>query len=106
MRPAVSHRSQEQHLDPAVVVAYVHAATDGMARRTIALHPASCAQCRSEVVEVGGIVRSIPHNSQRRYWIPALAAAAVLLLWIAPGINLDPVGVVHRDEAVTLTPAP
>jgi hypothetical protein len=101
----VKTRSEEQHLEPGDVAAYVDTALHGPARRAVESHLAACAQCRAEVIDVGGVIRTMPRSRQRRYWIPAAAAAAVLLLWVAPPIDQD-APVIHRDESVTLTPAP
>jgi hypothetical protein len=95
----------EHHLEPGEVAAYVDTALQGPARRAIESHLAACAECRSEVIEVGGVVRTLPRSRQRRYWISAAAAAAALLLWAAPPIDQD-APLIHRDEAVTQTPAP
>jgi anti-sigma factor RsiW len=103
----VSHGSLERHLEPGEVAAYVDGAVEGPARRAIESHLAACAQCRSEVTEVGGVIRSIPRARRARVWFPAVAAAAaVLIWWVAPAVDPAPPAVIHRDEAVTATSAP
>ena len=99
--------SVKGHLEPGEVAAYVDGAVEGPARRAIESHLAECVQCRSEVTEVGGVMRSIPRARSARLWVPAVAAAAaVVVWWIAPPVNPAPSDVNHRDVAVTSTAAP
>src|SRR5919206_1600037 len=73
--------SPERHLSADEVAAYVDGALAGDERARIEAHLAVCADCRAEVREVTGLVRSLPEarRSARRVWIPAAAAAAVLV---------------------------
>lgn len=96
-----------EHPDANEIAAYVDGGLAGDARRNIQAHLAGCSACRTEVVEVGRVVRSRPAlRSRSRMWIPASAAAAIALVWVVPGVLRDAEPVRHRDEAVTMTPAP
>jgi anti-sigma factor RsiW len=100
----------ERHLEPEEVVAYVDGAATGDERRWIESHLATCADCRQEVREIVGIVRALPGKTsvRRRIWLPAAAAAAIVLILAWPRHRP---GVVmrtgeHRQGVVTTTVAP
>ena len=96
----------DRHLEMGEIAAYVDGAIVGPAREEVETHLATCARCRAEVAEVGGVVRSMPSARRSQLWIPAAAAAALVFVWAGAGVLRDPAPAVHRDTAVTMTPAP
>jgi hypothetical protein len=96
----------DRHLEVGEIAAYVDGGIVGPARAEIETHLATCAQCRAEVAEVGGVIRSMPGARRSPFWIPAAAAAAIVLVWAGSGVLREPPPAVHRDTAVTMTPAP
>src|SRR4051812_36504279 len=100
----------EEHLDADEIVAYVDRAVAGDERLRIEAHLAACTECRVEVSEVIGVVRTIPElrQSRRRYWIPAAAAAAlaIVLAWPRGQQARLTLGREHRQGAVTTTVGP
>lgn len=104
---AVSEQPFEPHLDPQEIAAYVDGARTGDARAHIESHLAACTECRAEVAEVSRLLATMRGRSVWRHvWIPALAAAAVLLLFVGPLPISDPTVRPHRDAPVTTTIAP
>lgn len=97
----------DQHLEPHEVAAYVHGDARGEQRASIEGHLAACDECRAEVADVARIARTAPVSRPvtRRLWIPAAAAAALVLLWVGPRAFRQQVEE-HRDDAVTMTVAP
>lgn len=98
----------DRHLEPHEIAAYVDGDAGGEQRASIDAHLAVCAECRAEVADVSRIVRTVPvaGGVSRRIWIPAAAAAALALLWVAPRALREQGGPQHREEAVTTTVAP
>jgi hypothetical protein len=100
--PAVGHPDAHE------IAGYVDGALAAEARATIDAHLATCADCRSEVAEVSRILRTAPARRRvsRRVWIPAAAAAALALYWVAPRALREYGQPQHRDDVVTPTFAP
>lgn len=98
----------ERHLEPAQVASYVDGTIQPSVRAAVQRHLATCEDCRAELVEVSRIMRSFPaaRRARRHVWLPAAAAAAVVLVLAWPRAANTPVGTVHREEAVTTTVAP
>ena len=94
------------HLDAGQVAAYLDRALSAEARARFETHLDGCADCRAELVEVARLARSAPRR--RSYAVPSsLAAAAVLILLLTPGVHLPgrrPLE--YREPAVTTTAAP
>jgi hypothetical protein len=104
---ALTHGPPGRHLDEGEAAAFVDGTLAANALGAIQAHLAICAECRAEVAEVAGIVRTAPAARRpRRVWIPAAAAAALALLWVAPRAARDPADRTHREEAVTTAVAP
>lgn len=104
----MNQRAFDQHLREDEIAAYVDGGVAADARAAIQAHLVACADCRAEVVEVSRIVRTLPHSRAvpGRIWIPAVAAAALALVWAGPRA-LRELGVPeHREETVTMTVAP
>lgn len=100
--------SLDPHLDPEAIAAYVDNDQRAEGYAAIEAHLAVCAACRAEAAEVSHILRTAPHRRglRPRIWIPAAAAAAFALLWIAPSALRDRTGSPHREEAITTTVPP
>jgi hypothetical protein len=98
----------DRHLEPHEIANYVHGDVGGEARTLIHAHLAACSECRLEVADVSRIVRTAPvgRGVSRRIWIPAVAAAALALLWVAPRALREAGEPQHREEAMTMTVAP
>jgi len=95
-----------RHLTVEDVAAYVDRGLAAAERARVEEHLAACAECRAEVVAVARLSRSF---AGRRRWIvmaPLAAAAAVLVLIVAPWQHLGERGPVLREPAVTTTVAP
>jgi hypothetical protein len=95
------------HLQPMEVASYVDGVTTDEARARIDGHLAECAECRDEIVEATRIAGTMsrPKLNSARVWIPAAAAAAVLLLMVRqPDTVRQPSE--HREAPVTTTIAP
>ena len=94
----------DRHLEPHEVANYVHGDIEGEARAFIDAHLAACAECRVEIADVSRIVRTAPaaRGVARRIWIPAVAAAALALLWVAPQARREHGEPQHRDVPVTM----
>src|SRR2546427_305700 len=91
-----------RHLTVEDVAAYVDRGLAAAERARVEEHLAACAECRAEVVAVARLTRSL--IGRRRWAVMApLAAAAVLVLWLAPWQHQRPV---LREPAVTTTVAP
>ena len=94
------------HLTIEDVAAYADRALAAAERARVDDHLAACAECRAEVVAVARLSRSFQGRRRWAIMLP-LAAAAVLVLWLAPwqgrGEHRDPV---LREPAVTSTVAP
>jgi len=78
------------HLTSDDVAAYVSARFNGAERHRMEAHLADCDVCRTEVLEVRSLLQSAPRT---RWVVPralpvAAAAAAILLIAIAPWRNL------------------
>jgi hypothetical protein len=104
----VTHERFDQHLEADEIAAYVDGIAVGDARVAIQAHLAACAECRAEVAEVLPIVRALPRarRVRRQIWIPAAAAAGLVLLWAGPRVLREPAVEEHREEAVTMTVSP
>jgi anti-sigma factor RsiW len=98
----------DQHLGTHEIAAYVDGTASGEGRAVIEAHLATCSDCRAEVLDVARIVRTAPvsRGGPSRIWIPAMAAAALALLWVGPRVWREQVPPQHREEAVTMTVAP
>jgi hypothetical protein len=98
--------TKDMHLTTDDAAAYVDGRLAGAERAAVDSHLAQCAECRLEVVDVTRLVRLAP---QRRRWTvlaPLAAAAAVLILFIAPQRSHDSTPPLLREPAVTTTVAP
>jgi hypothetical protein len=96
-----------EHLTVEDVAAYVDRGQTAEWRSRVEAHLAACAECRSEVVTVARLTRSF--RDRRRWTVaaPLAAAAAVLVLVLAPWQGTrDHGGPVLREPAVTTTVAP
>src|SRR5260370_10439144 len=95
------------HLTVEDVAAYVDRGLLADQRARVEAHLAACAQCRAEVVTVGRLARSL---RMRRRWVataPLAAAAAVLVLVLAPWHGQrDQHTPLLREPAITTTAAP
>jgi hypothetical protein len=98
----------DRHLEPHEIAAYVDGGVSGDERAAIQTHLAGCAECRTEVVEVGRTLRTAPRprRMSSRLWIPAAAAAVFALLWLGPRTLRERGEPELREEAVTMTIAP
>lgn len=98
-------RPDGPHLDAADVARYVDGQAPPDLRARVQSHMAHCAECRDEVLEV---LRTAPPRTAataRRVWVPAIAAAAVLVIAVWPrGERVAPN--IHREGAITATIAP
>ena len=94
------------HPDADEVAAYLDQALPPAARARVESHLDDCAECRAELVQVARLVRTAPRR--RPVAVPAsLAAAAVLILLLTPGVHLPGRRAPeYREPAVTTTPAP
>lgn len=94
-----------RHLAVADIAAYADRRLAAAERARVEAHLAACAECRAEVVAVARLSRSL---ASRRRWavVAPLAAAAVLVLLLAPWPRLRDQGPVLREPAVTTTVAP
>ncbi len=104
----MTHGRFDQHLQADEIAAFVDGTVTGDARTAIQAHLAACGECRAEVAEVSRIIRTLPNarGVSWRIWVPAAAAAALVLLWVAPREVRGPITPEHREEAVTVTVAP
>lgn len=104
----VIDHSAERHLEADEIAAYLHGVQSRDARARIESHLAACDACRAEVVEVSRIVATLPPSrfSMRRAWLPAIAAAAVLVLITWQGVGRDRMSVAHRQAPVSTPTAP
>lgn len=96
-----------QHPEVHEIAAYADGVVSEEVRARLQAHLATCAECRMELADVLHIVGSLPHAQRmtRRVWIPAAAAAAVLLVaW--PHDRDESIGPLHREAAVTTTVSP
>lgn len=102
----VSEQPLGRHLEPAEIAAYVDRAS-GDSRAYVESHLAECAECRAELVDAARLVATLPRRRTMRphIWIPAAAAAAVLLMFVWPRTIREP-SVQHREAAVTATVSP
>lgn len=94
----------DRHLEPHEIANYVHGDVGGEARALIDAHLAACSECRLEAAEVSRIIRTAPaaRSVSRRIWIPAAAAAALALLWVAPRARREQGEPQHRDVPVAM----
>src|SRR5690348_20746 len=98
---------EARHLTVEDVAAYADRGLARPERARAEEHLAACAACRAEVVAVARLTRSL---ATRRRWVvmaPLAAAAAVLVLVVAPWQHpADQRPPVLREPAVTTTVAP
>jgi len=73
------------HLDAHVVAAYLDRRLPDAETATVEAHIANCADCRSEVVALSEFLRPRRLRRPLHYAGLAIAAAAVLLLFVSPG---------------------
>jgi anti-sigma factor RsiW len=78
--------SDGHHPDALVVAAFVDGTLAGDARTQLLQHLEVCATCREEVREVRRLMRASSSSPSSRVWPwgALLAAAATLLVWVAP----------------------
>jgi len=101
--------SDDTHPGPDNLAAYLDRRLAASARAEVEAHVAWCDECRSELREVSGILRTDGAKSRRRLvWIgPAVAAAAAIVLLVAyprgPSADEDPA---HRDAPGAVDYAP
>jgi hypothetical protein len=98
--------SPNEHLDVDAVASYVDGRLSPDERRRTEAHLAACAECRSEVADVGQVVSTQRASPRLRAWIPAAAAAALVLAFALPGVLRQPDPVVHRAAPTTDAGAP
>lgn len=105
--PAVSELPSEYHLQPEEIAAYIDGIATGEVRTRLESHLAACDDCRSELVDASRIVAALPRarGMRGRVWMPAAAAAAIVLLLAWPRTVREP-SVQHREAPVTTTIAP
>jgi hypothetical protein len=98
----------EQHLDPNEVVAYVDRVATPSSRARIESHLATCAECRAEVSDAARIIATLPpaRGRRRRIAISAAGIAAMLLIFLWPRANREPLHQEHREAPITTTIAP
>jgi len=98
-------RSLDPHLDALLVARYLDGTCDLEDRALVEDHLSACASCRVELGALAGLVRN-PGRRRLPGFVPALAAAAALLLvvWGAQPRNQAPSRT--RDSAITATLAP
>lgn len=87
------------HLDASLVAAFLDGQLAAEERTRVESHLADCQECRLEVVAAARILR----NRRRRRWFvisPILAAAAVLVLALAPRVLVRS----HVDQPVLRDP--
>jgi hypothetical protein len=104
----VTEDAIDEHLPAHEIAAYADGSLAGDDRSRVESHLAACADCRAEVLEVSRIVRTAPgaRRAPRRLWVPAAAAAALVLLWLGPRALHESTAEVHRDRTVATTVAP
>lgn len=105
----MTHEPLERHLELGEIAAFVDQVATGEERARIASHLAECAECRAEFVDASRIVAGLPRARamRNRLWIPAAAAAAVVLILAWPrSLREAPVQMAHREGPVTATVAP
>jgi hypothetical protein len=93
------------HLEPAEVAAYIDRVLEGAARQRIEAHLVSCPACRDELVAATRITASLPQQRRLSMWIPAAAAAGLVLMVVWPRATREP-ALEHREAPVTTTVAP
>ena len=102
----MSDDTRDGHVTTEDAAAYVDGGLAAAERAAIDSHLAQCAECRLEVVHVTRLVRLAP---QRRRWImvaPLAAAAAVLILFIAPQRTPESTRPLLREPRVTTAASP
>ena len=92
------------HLAPELIAAFLGRTLAPDERRRVESHLLACGECRTEVLEVEGIARSIPGH---RRWaaVPILAAAAAALVLVVTQVG-RPAAPVHREPTVQSSLAP
>jgi hypothetical protein len=93
------------HLTEMEVAAFINRGLDSDGRARVARHLVGCDACRSEVVAITSLTRA----RNRPGWLPLIplaAAAAALLLYLAPGQRPDAEPPLFREPALTVAPAP
>ena len=102
----VSGQPVERHLEPNEVAAYVDRATTAEVRARIQSHLTVCDQCRAEVMEIARMAATLPRARRRKHlWIPAAAAAAVVIMLASPHSVREPTAR-DREGPVTTTVSP
>lgn len=106
VEPTVPARPVDRHLTPEEVAAHVDRPPSGGIPDDVIGHLARCGECRAEIEEVARIVRTRLGRVRRlrHVWIPA-AAAASLLLFFLPRTTREP-ELPHREGSVTTTVGP
>lgn len=104
----MAQQDPQQHLHPHQVAGLADGSLDASERARAAEHLAGCRECRDELAEVRGILKT--HRPHRRPWlVPAAgaAAAAVIVLLVWTGVR-ERAGDEHltREPALTTTLAP
>lgn len=90
------------HLTGAQIGEFLEHALPDEERRMVSAHLAECDECRSQVVEVGRVVRTESTRPSRRTWAVALGAAAVLALLLVQPWEQEPGSTeVFREDVAT-----
>src|SRR2546428_14097776 len=103
----MSGERTEMHLSADIIASYVDGRLPAAEQASVEDHLAACAECRREVVGVTRLVRFAPRRRRWTVLAPLAAAAAVLVLYVAPWQSRhDSTKPPLREPAVTTTTAP
>ncbi len=97
-----------KHLESGEIAAYLDNALAPADRARLEAHAAACDECRAELVETSGLLRTLPRR--RRWYVPAgtvaAAAAAVFLVVWTGSVKVPPGPPGFREPALTTSVAP